>query len=286
MNTDSYFEIGNTHTVCQDYALTGKINEHLSYAIVADGCSASPDVDVGARLVAHSAKEYLQTAYKEHTKLPVIKASELAVPIIVTATRHARDLLLPSPSLDSTLLIALSDGKRAICCVYGDGGFIVKHKTSSVSHVIFHQDIEFSSGAPYYLSYLLSPARYHSYCQQFEGEAVLQRQCIRDGKSVTSSITHRITDFDKLYDEAMFDEDWDLEWVALVSDGVKTYEKKQEDGSSEKISTETTIEDFINYKSCTGKFVERRMKRMRKDCEKNGITHYDDISIAAIYMGN
>lgn len=61
MNSDCYFEIGHSHTICQDYALTGKINDVLSYAIISDGCSSSPLVDVGARLLAHSAKEYLIT---------------------------------------------------------------------------------------------------------------------------------------------------------------------------------------------------------------------------------
>ena len=66
MNEDCYFEIGHSHTICEDYALTGKINENLSYAIVCDGCSASDTVDLGARILAHTAREYLISYYQKY----------------------------------------------------------------------------------------------------------------------------------------------------------------------------------------------------------------------------
>ena len=63
MNTDFYCEIGDSHVACEDYALAGKINDNISYAIVADGCSSSPNVDVGARVLAHAALDYLTSQF-------------------------------------------------------------------------------------------------------------------------------------------------------------------------------------------------------------------------------
>ena len=59
MNANSTFSIGKNHIVCEDYALayTGPI---ITYAIVSDGCSSSPDVDFGARCLAMSAKRELR----------------------------------------------------------------------------------------------------------------------------------------------------------------------------------------------------------------------------------
>ena len=284
MNTDCYFEIGNSHTICQDYALAGRINEHLSYAIVSDGCSSSEMVDVGARLLAHSAKEYLQTAYHEYEELPEIKASTLAVPIIVTATRHARDLMMPLGALDATLLIALSDGKRFISIVYGDGAVIAKKKCDEGDTIIY-QDVSFNSGAPYYLSYLLLPARNIGYRKHFEEKAIIQKHSVTEGNFTSLYDPREVTNFNDLYDEAMYcGNEGDFEWVALVSDGIKTYEIHDEEGDVQDVPEPICIEHFTGYKSYKGKFVERRMRRMRKDCENDRITHYDDISIATIHM--
>lgn len=58
MLSDSYFEQGSTHEVCEDYALHGD-----NYAILSDGCSngGGPriDSDWGARLLCKSAEEQI-----------------------------------------------------------------------------------------------------------------------------------------------------------------------------------------------------------------------------------
>jgi len=282
MNADCYYEIGHSHTNCQDYALTGNVNDNLTYALISDGCSSSEDVDVGARILVHAAKEYLLTAYKEHSELPQIQASDLALPIIVTASRHIRDLMLPLASLDCTLLIILSDGLKVNAFIYGDGGFLIKKKIGEGS--IYHY-VNFPSGAPYYLSYLLSPARQERYFKEFGQEAVIKREYIKNGVMITSSIGTKIDDFQKLYDAATFCEDWDFEWVAATSDGVNSFQKNS-DGSILNVEKEKMVQAFSDYKNFKGKFVERRMKRISKDCQKENITHYDDISCATIYMGN
>ncbi|HYO91642.1 MAG TPA: hypothetical protein VEQ40_08400, partial [Pyrinomonadaceae bacterium] len=69
MNADSAFLIGATHAVCQDYAVAGNgtPDERAAvsnlqanpYVILSDGCSSSPDTDIGARLLVKAAEQVL-----------------------------------------------------------------------------------------------------------------------------------------------------------------------------------------------------------------------------------
>ena len=63
MKADAYFEIGATHLVCQDYALAFANNEY-AYAIVSDGCTSSPNTDIGARLISVIAKDAINYLYQ------------------------------------------------------------------------------------------------------------------------------------------------------------------------------------------------------------------------------
>jgi hypothetical protein len=60
MNADYDFQIGKDHQVCQDYSMVG-YTEDKAVAILSDGCSASPHVDIGARLLTLSAREMYLT---------------------------------------------------------------------------------------------------------------------------------------------------------------------------------------------------------------------------------
>ena len=59
MNTGSFFTIGSTHLVCEDYALHGK-----DYVILSDGCSngGGPRIhtDWGSRILCKAAEEHIQ----------------------------------------------------------------------------------------------------------------------------------------------------------------------------------------------------------------------------------
>ena len=46
---DAYYTIGRMHRFCQDYVCQGV--DPIPHLIVADGCSATPDSDLGARLL-------------------------------------------------------------------------------------------------------------------------------------------------------------------------------------------------------------------------------------------
>ena len=281
MNTDSYYEIGYNHTVCEDYALAGKINDKISYAIVSDGCSSSPFVDVGARLLAHSARKFLVESYGFYKELPSITAYGLGLSIVIDAHRIQRNLGLPLQALDCTLLIALSDGEFTQCFMYGDGGIIAKRKNVED---IGYTTTEFPSGAPFYLSYLLSDKRLNDYKKSFDQHAIVRHDNINGGRIDDTSQIKDFHDFDMdVYNHCTLAAT-NYEMVALVSDGINTYDK-QNGRFKIKVGTCDMIERYISYKNFHGQFVERKMKRVKKDCKKNNISHFDDISVATIYIG-
>jgi hypothetical protein len=282
VNEDCYFEIGHSHTICEDYALTGKINDCLSYAIVCDGCSSSDIVDVGARILAHCAKEYLCAFYSQCKEIPNdIDAYVLGLSIVTRAAPHVKVLMLPNTSLDATLIITLASKGRTVTYFYGDGCLLYKE-----NGVISYKEVNFPSGAPFYLSYLLDPERESIYHSQIGLEAVKIHYKVK-GEELIEAEQEKLKDLppEIFYKNIMINGAVDVEWVITMSDGIKTYQTKDEFGIQKESPFIDSIKSLSNYKGFAGKFVERRMRRMKKDCEKQGITHYDDISVATIYMG-
>ncbi|MCA9708502.1 MAG: hypothetical protein KDK70_21815, partial [Myxococcales bacterium] len=60
MYVDAWFAIGDTHVVCEDFACAGHTEAGAGFAVVCDGCSSSPQTDVGARLLAAAARVELE----------------------------------------------------------------------------------------------------------------------------------------------------------------------------------------------------------------------------------
>ena len=93
------------------------------YVILADGCSAAPDSDLGARLLALNARRLLPWF-----ALPVADEVErvarhwrLGQRLIRRAARQARALGVDEDVLDATLIVAWCDGATVYVHLYGDG---------------------------------------------------------------------------------------------------------------------------------------------------------------------
>ena len=281
MNTDFYYEIGHSHTICEDYALSGQFDLGVAFAIVCDGCSSSDNVDVGARVLAHSAQKGLKYVGKA---FECVKASNLFLPIIKESDKVIQSLEVNPYCLDSTLLAAIADDKTVKFYVFGDGFVVVKKKDGKTEFA----QIEFPSGAPYYCSYFLNDIRLSKYESEFGTKAKLTFYELQDGVAQFENSID-FSNYDDFYDkisEALCDK-WklsDIESVSLSSDGIATYEKKLEN-SIEQTPMGMTISMATNYKGFSGHFVERRMKRMKKDLDKDQVSHFDDISVSSIYFG-
>jgi hypothetical protein len=277
LNVDCYYEIGHSHITCEDYALAGNINSNLCFAIVSDGCSASDDVDVGSRVLAHAAKNFLRNEYvKNLDAFKNMSPSLFSIPIINSANNTMKSLGLDDNCLDATLLLAISDGKETKVYAYGDGCIMVKHRDGHVSGF----RIEYTEGAPYYLTYSLDDGRGDGYFNEFKQKVVIHEINMINGETVEPFLP-RYYDVNGSYNIT----NWtfkDIEWITLISDGVMTYEKM---GDFSKIPFEKVINGISGYKNFSGYFVERRMLKFKRECLKEGVGHYDDIGVSAIYLG-
>lgn len=261
MNANSTFSIGKDHIVCEDYALA-YYGPTITYAILSDGCSASPEVDFGARCLAMSAKREIRLN-------PNVLDFD-AKKAIVNAQRVIDVFPYLSPQfLDATLLVAAIVNKHLVVYMYGDGVMVHRKKDGIVA-----VHVQLSSGAPDYLSYQLDPLRRQAYDKLEDN--VKEIAIFSEGKLDTSR-TGDYHPFDPfIYDTTVNDGDV----ISVISDGINSFRKANNDS----IQWTDLIEEFTSYKTFEGEFVLRRISAFKRKCLKEGITHSDDISVASIIV--
>ena len=292
MNADSYFEIGSTHEVCQDYAISGLINPKLAFAIVTDGCTASHklcnEVDFGARILAYAARSALFSLEGFLSAPWDIKTMDIMINAVRAKTMETvlpigEQLKLHDMFADATLLIALSDGDKACVMTFGDGGVIVKNKDGSY----IYDEISYLSSAPYYLSYLNNENRNNGYKIAFGACPVIHSHyeipSLGDKLEDCAVIHNQAKEInEKIYyfSSAIYS---DAAMISVTSDGIKSFQQQTDNGIVN-ISSFDMVPRFGGFKNNGGVFVQRRMNFLKKECNASKTYHYDDISIASINM--
>ena len=271
MNADSIFQIGKDHTVCEDYALTG-INKGITYAIVCDGCSASADVDFGARIMALSAREIL--LHQVHNPLSFLRAKEFSVAdfgnyTIDMAQKTVRMFPTLNPqTLDTTLLIAWVKENMLTVYMFGDGVFV--HRMADGTHKVH---IHLTSGAPDYLSYQLDPKRRASYDLLPNNNKVVEVHYVSQIEVPSPSLKP----FDPYSVTVPVKEG---ESISLISDGINSFRKP----NNEVVDWKDLVDEFTGFKNFEGQFVLRRIAAFKRKMAKENWHHLDDISIASIVI--
>lgn len=246
ISTDSLFRIGDSHKVCQDYALHGK-----DYIIVSDGCSSSPDTDFGSRLISVGAKAFLQSEFwrQQHTY------NTFGYSAIKYAEDAMNRLILHSSCLDATLLCAFYFEGNVFIRAYGDGNIIIEYVCGKKDVI----NINFESGAPYYLSYLLDEERKARYPLAFPGVLTVNGETKRYCSAVEYVIPAKA-----------------IKSVTLVTDGYDSFIK-------EKASPYVLdVNEVIGFKNIKGEFLQRRVDKYLTQLKKQNIVHYDDFGIACM----
>jgi len=268
MHSDAYFVTGTAHPVCQDYAFAGISHcwanpkakllglRDLPYGIVSDGCSSSPNTDIGSRLLVHALVSEMSSF---HAK----RDDELIVRVAAIAHGVTKLLSLPEECLDATLLCCSESEEGPQVLMVGDGVAAARHKDGEI--IAWH--IEYDKSAPEYPSYKLNPTRHARFGSEFS-----PFKKIHKWSSVKGFTTTKITDDFLLYQCL----DSNPEIVAVMSDGVGTFEGME---------WHEVVTELMSFKNTKGHFVQRRVKRFLKNCQKNGIAPYDDVSMAAVYLG-
>lgn len=270
MNTDHAFIIGHTHRVCQDYALSGVV-ENGAYAIISDGCSDAEDSDVGARLIAMAARETLFLApgmsYKEFGDTTLISVWKSKLPFF----------MLNTAALNATLLVAWVKENKVKAYIYGDG--VLCHRRPDVEkkfHIEFKND-EGKSYPPYLAYWLQSQEKRDEYLKVAGKKHITESStyhgrpgCMGGGQSVKDA---------EPFEPFIYEADaapGDI--ISLSSDGINSFKR----ANGEAIDWVTMTHETFGFKLKTGQFVNRRLLALQRECQKEQITHYDDISVAAI----
>lgn len=283
MHSDSFFAIGSTHRVCQDYAMSGKTRWDKAFAILSDGCSGSPNTDFGSRFLTRAAHWALN---QFNNSFP---SGGLHVTASAFASQMASSCNIEFECLDATLLMAVegsSGGKEGVwVLMFGDGVVAARHRNS---HETTMYSIEFPHGYPAYISYLLDLERLKGYVKHTEGQPALLHSYVKDGEV---TVTTPFPFFDLSSKEwsvpftCFFPSD-EYDVVALFSDGVESFDfSGKNTGLTSDMDTVDFVRDFLSFKGHAGEFVVRRAKRAISGLKELGYVHTDDFSMAAIHMG-
>ena len=288
MNADSVFIKGATHAVCQDYAVAGdrlpiqpaaETNSQVApYVILSDGCSSSPDTDIGARLLVKAAEQILLTSGQPSASDLAAMHKEAARRALVLA-----ELTGVSPqAVDATLLTVHLRGDELITGCSGDGVIVLQSRAD----VLDIYTISYASGYPLYPSYAHQPERLLALEQDGgTGKEVKHFRCA----SVEEPVRLVETSSGALLTEVLAVKASDYKLAVILSDGIHSFFtiRQTETGRRvEAITMEETLRELISFKSLRGAFVGRRVKRFIKDYLTRGWQQTDDLAVGALHLGD
>ncbi len=269
MQADHFFRMGSTHSICQDYAFSGSVNEN-PFAIVSDGCSSVDDTDIGARLLVRAAANHI------HLDIP---AKILFENILAQATQAQQALQLNADCLSATLLIARVVQNQIEILALGDGLIVVQEKEWAAGETKIYK-IDYSMNAPFY-PYLLNEGGEEHWKTQFpNNKKTITCTTLNPDKTVKSIESY---ESDEVF-EQMFIPLNGHKLVTVFSDGIQSFQKKNEKGLQEKVPDIEALKQIFDFKSYKGVFLQRQANWFFKQCIKNNLTHYDDFSIAGISL--
>jgi hypothetical protein len=279
MNADSAFRMGSTHAICQDYAVAGACPADACvgraacrpYVILSDGCSSSPDTDVGARLLVKAAERLLRESGGPHPAgLAALHAEAARL-----ALSWAELLGLRPQSVDATLLTAHVYGEELIVGCSGDGVVCLQTAERALDAYV----VSYPAGYPVYPAYAHQPARLRALAD--DGRARKEVTRLRAACAGERLLTAHVSDGDALT-EVFAVSVAGYEFAALLSDGVQSFTHS---GRAEAIPVESVLPQLVSFKNTRGAFVGRRMNGFLKDCQQKGWRHGDDLSLAALHLG-
>jgi len=275
---DTYFEIGDSHLNCEDYALHGTIDS-MEYGIIADGCSSAEHSEIGAQILCHVARYYIEFYYQTGIffKLPLRDMVLLLEGSIRKRADELRKLYPITPeALQATLMAIIKIKNTNFLFVWGDG-IVIERYASPDNHSIRQNlitKIEYAENTPFYL--VTDEKRYKSF---------FKSKGIEEPKKIIETFTndqkrHETEGHFNLPYMFKFDKEINLKSITICTDGILSYMNE----NKKPIDFLTIAPEFTKFKSTTGEFVKRRMSFFKKSVDKKQWTHYDDIATATIIM--
>lgn len=250
---DQYVTGKNPHVPCADAALSSAAP--VPFAVVADGCSASPESHTGAQILASAARRELAQNVR-------LEAERFGGAVLRRAVRAARALSLPVNAMDATLIAAAVRGDVVTVLAYGDGVIAARRRGDGETETI---RLHYDSGAPFYLAYRLNSSRRERYRQEFPGKL----RVFREGEEIetldpttTATFHFPIADYDR---------------VLIASDGLDALV-----GPDGPLPAAEAVETLTAFKTMAGAFLQRRARRALTEWKRAGIAAADDLGMAAL----
>jgi hypothetical protein len=267
INVDNYHAKGRQHLICQDYSMSSMYP--IPHVIVADGCSSSPNSDVGAMILARSAHQIIHEMY-DSGNIP-LNDEDFGQLTIAHAETVRKTLGMNKDCLDASLLVTFYYKKMYHIFAYGDGIISVGY-----CHQLEVYEIKFASEAPYYLSYLVDPPRREKYIQFAQS---IGKDSVKKIYTVNNFVR---TSYNKSLSFQYPDDYEGIESILISSDGVHTLKNKQTD---EGVLLEDALRSFTDFRTLKGSVMKRTAKRVLKDYLKMGVSPTDDVSFGVILSG-
>lgn len=307
---DSFFRIGSTHAVCQDYAATAQeaaapeFGEHeRTVAVVGDGCSGEPHTDVGSRLVVHGFLNQWRQVRVPLSFEDWVERTSVAVSAGVSMARAALTWVsLPPNAATVTAVVAEHHGAyRDLVrgAIFGDGALTFRFPRASLVVVEVVPPSNGRGSLPAYPSY--DPRNIPSYLAEVEGRPSVVRVTFVDelGKVThvqegTSPLTYADAGWSmRIQPGQVAEHPWPRPTVAVeargfdlvtcLSDGQGTGTWDRDERWSSLVQTPPDVGlafDLAQVKQPYGHFLRRRADKACRFW-----THSDDLSGAALHLG-
>lgn len=267
-NTDAYFCIGKTHTICQDYAEAGE-----DLAIISDGCSSAVDSHIGSLLLSRAAK----LALKTYDEIPHVFAD-----VQRRITSYAQAMELPQESLLATLGFIKATEKGFSVGLYGDGVVVCRFRSPKTwKYNVMVRD--YPSGAPYYPAYQLDKNLDSVYRAKF-GTSVTTTLYKLSDEDYQVEYTNTLNPIKDFFSVCFPYEIFDM--VAVMSDGATSFQKLVVTDTSKRqkpVHVCEILREALNFKNYNGQFVQRRAKAAFRKFTEEVCNNMDDFSIGVVH---
>jgi hypothetical protein len=285
MITDSFFEQGVTHEVCEDYSLCGE-----NYVIVSDGCSngGGPriDSDWGSRILCKAGEQHIIELARSYNQF-------LSAVGATSKTQCASFPNLPIECLTATLLLLSQQDENTFNgLVVGDGSIGGQRHdgTWQIFNYEFVRGGTTNNSAPFYLKYLICN-EVKRYLELFGGK--LKRTEYNGSLSGEMTITEEFIEFDEAipYQSHKFSKE-EFKFLFIASDGLSSFYEQVKTETSKYNQTVSLLDvlrvilDVSDYRPGFLR-IQRQwtFKRATKGTFKQrNWLNGDDVSVAGIYL--
>ncbi len=267
MKVDSTFHIGQVHvhsvSPCQDYA-AHRISPDGAEAriVVSDGCSTGGHTDVGSRLIA----------------LRALSRSVCNIAELDIGAMHLEFFGLKLSDLLATQIVAAVSNGVLTVSLQGDG----------VVAWIWDDDIlfdryEWDNNIPFYPIYNSAMGQEAGLERSFQNAHVADFPLtVTRSQAINGELyplyEYKLPRHQHLLSRLPYQETSGMRGVALFSDGIC----QVRNGAGELLPWEAAARDCLEFKSTTGDFVKRRVRRAIQNWAKTGFVPQDDLSVAVL----